>query len=145
MIQAAPKPADAPDSTIGGEVLLVDNKDLILARFGALLTDAGFAVECTPNEAEGLARLARAPFGVVVSCIDTEIVNGFTFADAHKRPKEKPYFIGVNTRNRAFVGSERYALFDATIEPSISDEVFTDAVENGLKRSDQRSAKRPGR
>ena len=134
VVQDAPKPSDAPDSTIGGEVLLVDNKDQVLVRFGTLLTDAGFAVEWTPNEAEGLARLAKAPFGVVVSCIETEVVNGFTYADAHKRPKEKPYFIGVNTRNKTFVGTERYALFDAMIEPSISDEAFTDAVEKGLKK-----------
>ncbi|OYT88734.1 MAG: hypothetical protein CFE43_21055 [Burkholderiales bacterium PBB3] len=135
IVDDAPAAAVARESAAGAEVLLVDTHRRLLEPFSNLLVDAGFAVEYVVGEAEGLARLASAPFGVVVSYIETQIVNGFTFAQKSKKAKDKPYFIAWDTQTNAFPGAAQHSLFDAVLESSISHEGFLDAVEKGLKRA----------
>ena len=124
-----------PGSTLGAEVLLVDTDQGYLKPFAALLTDAGFAVEYVVGDPEGLSRIASAPFGVVVSCIDSDIVNGYTFTASQKKPKQRPYQIAFNSPTTSFPSAAHYALFDAVLDPSTSIEAFMDAMEKGLKRT----------
>ena len=135
IVDEAPAAALARESKAGAEVLLVDTQRRLLEPFSNLLVDAGFSVEYVVGDAEGLARLASAPFGVVVSHIETQIVNGFTFAQKSKKAKDKPYFIAWDTQTNAFPGAAQHSLFDAVLESSISHEGFMDAVEKGLKRA----------
>jgi CheY-like chemotaxis protein len=134
VVEQMPEAAVARDVTLGAEVLLVDTHKRLLEPFSNLLVDAGFSVEYVVGEEEGLARLADAPFGVVVSFIDTQIVNGFTFSQRSRKAKDKPYFIAWDAQTKAFSPAAQNSLFDAVVESTITQEGFLDAVEKGLKR-----------
>ena len=127
--------AKAMPENKGAEVLIVDTDESIFAPVTALLRDAGFDVVRVDSEAQALELIAKAPYGVVITCITADVVNGFTYADRKKRPSEKPYFIALDSRKNAVIPKERSSLFGLVIDPNGSQEHLMDAVESGLKRA----------
>lgn len=119
----------------GAEVLIVDSASQQLEAFTALLEDAGFSVVSVGTEAAGLDHLANAPFGVVVSDIGAEIVNGYTFAEKRKRPTERPYFVAIDSKTKPVIGDSRAPLFSAVLDISVPPEAFLDAIEEGLRHT----------
>ena len=80
-----------------GKILIVEDMDYISQFLEAVLASEG-SVEMAGNGAEGLRKLSKTQFDVVVSDVDMPMVSGIEFYEqaAKKRPEDRrevPFFV----------------------------------------------------
>jgi len=86
-----PDPAAAPNR---GRILIVDDEEDIRESLETLLTIEGYSVDLAPNATEGLERLAKSTYDLVLLDLMMPDKSGMeVLAEVRERDRETPIFL----------------------------------------------------